>query len=84
MAAFDDPEWIHTMLAWLRERKRHYINSLKGARYDILELGGGDASTTVISPDIFRNFVAPYDSVLIAAARDKTPGRGQGLPDRRI
>ena len=30
-----------------------------------MELGGGDASTTVISPKIFREFVAPYDSKLI-------------------
>jgi uroporphyrinogen decarboxylase len=33
-------------------------------------LGGGDASTTVISPDIFNDFVAPYDSQLIAAAHE--------------
>ena len=70
MATFDDPEWIHTMLAYLRDRKLHYIRSLEGVSYDILELGGGDASTTVISPDIFRNFVAPYDSVLIGAAKE--------------
>jgi hypothetical protein len=32
------------------------------------EFGGGDASTTVISPDIFNEFVAPYDAELIEAA----------------
>jgi len=41
---------------------------LKGANYDLLELGGGDASTTVISPDIFNEFVAPCDAELIEAA----------------
>jgi uroporphyrinogen-III decarboxylase len=68
MATFDDPEWVHTFLSVLCKRKKIYINSLKGANYDLLELGGGDASTTVISPDIFRDFIIPYDSQLIEAA----------------
>jgi len=67
---FDDPEWVHTFLAVLMDRKIHFIRSLKGAMYDILELGGGDASTTVISPGIFDEFVAPYDSELIREAHD--------------
>jgi uroporphyrinogen decarboxylase len=68
MATFEDPEWVHTFLKILQYRKKVYIDSLKGAKYDILELGGGDASTTVISPDIFKEFVAPYDAPLIEAA----------------
>lgn len=68
MATFEDPNWVHEFLTILKNRKRVYINSLKGAKYDLLELGGGDASTTVISPDIFNEFVAPYDSELIEAA----------------
>lgn len=66
MAAYDDPEWIHAFLQILFERKAHYIRSLEGANYDIHELGGGDASSTVINPMIFDNFVAPYDSRLIS------------------
>jgi uroporphyrinogen decarboxylase len=68
MATFEDPQWVHEFLKILQHRKYIYIQSLKGARYDILELGGGDASTTVISPDIFNEFVAPYDAFLIDAA----------------
>jgi hypothetical protein len=67
-STFDDPEWVQTFLKVLMERKKHFIRSLKGAKYDILELGGGDASTTVISPEIFEKFVAPYDSELISEA----------------
>jgi uroporphyrinogen-III decarboxylase len=52
------------------ERKRTYIQSLKGARYDVVEFGGGDASSTVISPDIFDQFVAPYDAPLIELAHE--------------
>jgi len=70
MATFDDPQWVHELLSILQKRKLHYIKSLKGAKYDLLELGGGDASTTVISPDIFNEFVAPYDAPLIEAAHE--------------
>lgn len=68
IATMEDPEWVHAFLNILKERKKVYIHSLKGARYDLLELGGGDASTTVISPDIFNDFVAPYDAELIEIA----------------
>jgi hypothetical protein len=70
MATYDDPAWVHAFLAILRDRKRTFVRSLAGAAYDILELGGGDASTTVISPDIFDRFVEPYDSELIACAHE--------------
>ena len=70
LATFDDPEWVHALLDILYRRKESYVRSLKGAHYDLLELGGGDASTTVISPNIFREFVGPYDSKLIELAHD--------------
>lgn len=70
LATFDAPEWVHELLEILYRRKETYIRSLKGAKYDVLELGGGDASNTVISPKIFRKFVAPYDSKLIALAHE--------------
>jgi uroporphyrinogen decarboxylase len=70
MYAYDDPEWVHEFLTILLQRKKKFVQSLKGAKYDILELGGGDASTTVISPKIFNEFVAPYDSQVIALAHD--------------
>lgn len=68
METFDDPEWVHALLKILQERKKVFVRSLAGARYDLLELGGGAASSTVISPDMFERFVAPYDSELIALA----------------
>ncbi len=70
METFDDSVWVHELLKILHARKTIFIQSLQGAQYDILELGGGDASTTVISPDIFENFVAPYDSELIKTAHE--------------
>jgi len=67
-ATYDDPAWVHEFLGILFERKKVFIESLRGAKYDIVELGGGDASSTVISPKIFDEFVSPYDSRLIELA----------------
>ena len=68
MATYDDPAWVHALLGILQRRKLAFADSLKGAAYDVIELGGGDASSTVISPGIFDRFVAPYDQPVIAAA----------------
>jgi uroporphyrinogen decarboxylase len=65
---YDDPQWVHEFLGILFRRKKIFVESLAGAKYDILELGGGSASSTVISPRMFDEFVAPYDSQLIEAA----------------
>ncbi len=69
-ATYDDPGWVHAFLGVLHRRKMAFARSLAGAEYDVLELGGGDASSTVISPRLFDRFVAPYDSALIAAAHE--------------
>ena len=70
LSTYDDPTWVHTLLEILQDRKKHYIKSLTGAPFDLIELGGGDASTTVISPRVFETFVAPYDSELIYLAHE--------------
>ncbi len=71
METYEDYEWVHSFLRILQERKAAYIRSMEGAKFDIVELGGGDASSTVISPKIFEEFVAPYDAKLIELARKK-------------
>jgi len=68
LATYDDPEWVLALLGVLRDRKLAFVNSTDGVPFDLLELGGGDASSTVISPSIFSRFVAPFDAPLIAAA----------------
>lgn len=70
METFDDPGWVHALLRILQRRKLAYVKSMKGARYDVTEFGGGDASSTVISPQLFEEFVAPYDAPIIAAAHE--------------
>jgi uroporphyrinogen-III decarboxylase len=65
MATFDDPAWVHEFLQALTEKKLQFIDeSLRGADFDLIEMGGGAASSTVISPKIFKNFCLPYDQVL--------------------
>jgi len=71
LATYDDPQWVHEFLSILKERKKRYIQSMEGALFDLVELGGGDASSTVISPGVFEKFVAPYDAELIDAAHSK-------------
>jgi uroporphyrinogen decarboxylase len=66
----DDPAWVYELLRILQRRKLTYARSLKGAALDVIELGGGDASSTVISPRLFDQFVAPYDEPIIAAAHE--------------
>jgi uroporphyrinogen decarboxylase len=66
---FDDPRWVKELLVMLRDRKAAWVKSTVGAKFDLIEHGGGDASSTVISPAIFDEFVAPYDSELIRLAQ---------------
>ncbi len=68
LETFDDPAWVHQLLDILKEQKKRFLESCRGAAYDLIELGGGDASSTVISPQIFQTFTAPYDGELIKAA----------------
>lgn len=70
LSTYDDPNWVHALLSILQNRKKQYIQSLKGAPFDLIELGGGDASTTVISPQVFKTFVASYDNELINLAHE--------------
>jgi hypothetical protein len=68
LETYEDPAWVEALLAVLRDRKLAFVRSTSSAPFDLLELGGGDASSTVISPRLFDRFVAPFDEPLIAAA----------------
>jgi len=61
MATFDKPDWVHELLQILLDKQLQYIESMKGARFDIVETGGGPGSSTVISPKLHEEFVLPYD-----------------------
>jgi uroporphyrinogen-III decarboxylase len=62
MAATDSPGWVHEFLEVLWNKKEKWIReNLDGAAVDLVETGGGAASSTVISPKFFREFCLPYD-----------------------
>jgi uroporphyrinogen decarboxylase len=70
LETFSDPGWVEELLTILQRRKLSFLHSARGACFDLLELGGGDASSSVISPAIFDRFVAPFDAPLVAAAHE--------------
>jgi hypothetical protein len=70
MLTYDDPAWVHEFLRILTDKKLQFIETMKGAPIDLVETGGGDASSTVISPSIFEKFCLPYDRQLHDALHD--------------
>lgn len=60
--AMDNPDWVHRFLEILLKKKLQFIEeSLKGAKFDLIETGGGAASDTLISPQMHKEFCLPYD-----------------------
>jgi len=58
---YDKPDWIHSLLEILLEKKLRFIETIKGAKFDLIETGGGAGSSTLISPRIHQEFCLPYD-----------------------
>lgn len=62
LATHRDPAWVHHFLRVLQDKKLRFIEeSLAGAKYDLIETGGGAGSSTCISPKLHREFCLPYD-----------------------
>ena len=62
LATHRNPAWVHHFLRVLQTKKLRFIDeSLRGARYDLIETGGGASSSTCISPKLHREFCLPYD-----------------------
>lgn len=57
----DHPQWVHRLLQCLLEKKLRFVESMAGARFDLIETGGGAGSSTLISPAIHKEFCLPYD-----------------------
>jgi uroporphyrinogen decarboxylase len=64
LEAIDRPDWVHALLRVLLEKKLRYIESMRGAKYDLVETGGGSASSTLISPKMHAEFCLPYDKAM--------------------
>ncbi len=60
--AMDNPDWVHSLLKALMEKKLRFVEeSLQGVKFDLVETGGGAASDTLISPTMHEEFCLPYD-----------------------
>jgi uroporphyrinogen decarboxylase len=70
LATFDKPDWVRRFLGILLEKKLRFVESMKGARFDLVETGGGAASSTLISPALHAEFCLPYDRALHRALRE--------------
>ena len=64
LATFDKPDWVHELLGILRDKKLRFIEGMLDAPFDLVETGGGAASSTLISPAIHETFCLPYDRAL--------------------
>ena len=67
---FDKPDWVHALLQILLEKKLRFIEGMKGAKFDLIETGGGAASSTLISPKIHEQFCLLYDRKLHKALHE--------------
>ena len=65
-----DPDWVHTLLGVLPGKKLQFVESMQGAPFDLIETGGGAASSTLISPELHGEFCLPYDRELHDALHD--------------
>lgn len=69
--AIDDPAFVHHFLDEMTKIKVAFVHEqLDGARYDLIEHGGGAASSNVISPAMFDEFCVPYDRRVIDALHE--------------
>lgn len=70
LKAADEPAWVHRLLQALLKKKLRWIESMEGAKFDLVETGGGAGSSTVISPKMHEEFCLPYDRIMHRALRE--------------
>jgi hypothetical protein len=70
LATFDKPAWVHAFLDILLKKKLQFIESMNGAKFDLIETGGGSASSTLISPKVHEEYCLPYDRMMHDALHD--------------
>jgi hypothetical protein len=61
MLGMDQPEVLHHILESIVEKTLRVTRMWEGTPADMVEVGGGAGSSTVISPDFYREFGLPYD-----------------------
>jgi uroporphyrinogen-III decarboxylase len=59
--AIDEPAFMHHALETILQKTLKVMRMWEGTPADMIEIGGGAGSSTVISPKLFREFCLPYD-----------------------
>lgn len=67
MKTFDEPDWVHYALKTINDKTILGIERMGKIEADLVENGGGAASSTVISPALHKEFCLPYDRQVHAA-----------------
>ena len=62
LLGMDEPETLHHILDAILAKTLKATRFWEGARTDMVEVGGGAGSSTVISPEFYREFGLPYDT----------------------
>lgn len=61
MLGMDEPETLHHILEAIVQKTLRVTEMWRGTPADMVEVGGGAGSSTVISPDFYRAFGLPFD-----------------------
>lgn len=61
MLGMDEPDTLTHILECIVQKTLRVTEMWKGIPADMVEVGGGAGSSTVISPDFYRKFGLPYD-----------------------
>ena len=61
MMGMDRPGYLHFILDSILEKTLRVTTMWEGTPADMVEVGGGAGSSTVISPNFYREFGLPYD-----------------------
>jgi len=67
---YDEPEFVHHALESILQKTLRVMSMWEGTPADMIEIGGGAASSTVISPKLFREFCLPYDQRQVRLMHD--------------
>jgi len=59
--AMDEPDQTHDLLEAIFQKSVRALELWEGSPADMVETDGGAGSSTVISPDLFREFCLPYN-----------------------
>ena len=62
MLGMDRPDYLHHILDSIVEKTLRALRMWEGTKADMVEVGGGAGSSTVISPNFYREFGLPYDT----------------------